>query len=191
MSNPAEIPVWDPFVRIFHWTLAIAFILAYATEDEWLGLHLWAGYLTLGLIVLRTVWGFVGTRHARFRDFVVSPARILEYLKQVAGFRAPRFLGHNPAGGAMVVTLMLCVLVTGLTGLVLHGALYPMGPFDALTTSLGIRAEGGAEALEEVHEFFANLTLVLVAVHLAGVLFESWVHRENLVRSMITGRKRP
>jgi len=189
MQSQHEVKVWDLFVRLFHWGLAGGFLVAYLSEDELMGVHVWAGYLALSLVLLRLVWGFVGTPRARFADFVYSPVQIIDYLKQVARSKVPRYLGHNPAGGAMVVALMLGVAATGLSGLVLYGAETGTSALGALATGLGVVGEAGAEAFEEVHEFFANLTLFLIGLHLAGVLFESLAHRENLVRAMFTGRK--
>lgn len=189
MQADKEVEIWDLFVRVFHWGLAGGFFVAYLTEDEFLGLHIWAGYLALSLVLLRVVWGLVGSERARFGDFVRGPVEVLNYLKQVVRSRAPRYLGHNPAGGAMVLALMLGVAATGLSGLVLYGAETGSGLPGALSAGLGIVGERGAEMTEEVHEFFANLTLFLVLIHVAGVLFESLVHRENLVRAMLTGRK--
>jgi len=189
MQTQYEVKVWDLFVRVFHWSLASGFIIAYLSEDEFLGLHLWAGYLSLSLVLLRTVWGFIGSEGARFSDFVYRPRQILNYLKQVVDFTAPRHLGHNPAGGAMTVALMLGITATGLSGLLLYGAETGAGPAGTLSAALGVVGERDAEAFEDVHEFFANLTLFLVLIHLAGVLFDSLLHRENLVQAMFTGRK--
>jgi cytochrome b len=166
-SDPLR--VWDPLVRTFHWTLAAAFTIAFCAEDELLGVHIWVGYLALALIAVRVVWGVIGTRYARFSDFVRGPRQVLAYLKDELAFRAPRYVGHNPAGGAMILALLLSVAITGVTGW-------------ALT--------GGGEDWEEIHEFFAYLSLGLVIVHVAGVLFASLVHRENLIGGMITGFKR-
>jgi len=172
-TPPATVKVWDPFVRVFHWSLAGLFLLAYATGDEIENVHIFAGYAIAGLLALRIVWGFVGPRRARFSDFVRSPRGVLAYLRDVTLLRAPRYLGHNPAGGAMVVALIVMLIGTSTTGYM-------------MTTD----AYWGAEWLEEVHEVFANLTVGLVAVHVLGVLVASFEHRENLVKSMITGRKR-
>lgn len=182
-----EIRVWDPLVRLFHWSLVAAFATAYIVEDNLLPVHVWAGYLVLALIGVRLAWGFVGTQHARFSDFVHSPKQVMAYLRDAIQFRAPRFIGHNPAGGAMVVVLLLLVGLTGLSGMALYGAQELSGPLAPLMSqtpaSLG-------EGLEEAHEVLANLTLIFIVAHVAGVLFSSFAHRENLVRSMITGRKR-
>lgn len=176
-SPPAPLPevyVWDPLVRIFHWALVAAFTIAFATGDELPRLHEMTGYTIFGLVALRVLWGFIGTRHARFSDFVVGPRAVIGYLRDVAGFRAKRHVGHNPAGGAMILLLLVTLMMTAATGL--------------LTDSL---PKGGLRhAIEEVHEFFANGMLALVVVHVAGVIASSLVHGENLVRAMFTGRKR-
>src|SRR5512143_195548 len=171
-SPPAAIKVWDPFVRVFHWSLATLFLAAYATGEDAGRAHIASGYAIAGLIALRIVWGFVGPGHARFNSFVRSPRAVLAYLRDVALFRAPRYLGHNPAGGAMIVGLLVMLLVTGVTGYM-------------MTTD----AFWGAEWVEEVHEAFANLTVGLIVFHVFGVLFSSVEHGENLVKAMITGRK--
>lgn len=170
---PATVKVWDPFVRVFHWSLAALFLAAYATGDEFAQAHIAAGYAIAGLIALRIVWGFAGPRHARFSDFVRSPRQVLAYLRDVAVFRAPRYLGHNPAGGAMIVALLVMLAGTGVTGYM-------------MTTD----AFWGAKWVEEVHEAAANLTVGLIVAHVLGVLLCSFEHGENLVKSMVTGRKR-
>ncbi len=179
--------VWDPLVRIFHWSLAAGFATAFIVEDDLLGVHVWAGYLILSLIAVRLVWGVIGTRHARFTDFVRGPQQTLSYLKDALRFRAPRYLGHNPAGGAMVIALLLGVAATGLTGMALYGAEDFAGPLAGLMS--GLPGPWG-ESLEEAHEVLANTTLVLIVLHLAGVLFSSLAHHENLIGAMITGYKR-
>lgn len=172
-SAQERVRVWDPLVRIFHWTLVGAFAIAFIVEDELLGVHVWAGYLALTLIGLRVLWGLIGTRHARFTDFVRGPRAVIAYTKDALLFRAPRYLGHNPAGGAMVIALLLSVAATGLTGWMM------------------MDAQGlGGEEFEEVHEFFAFLSLGLVVSHVAGVLFSSLAHQENLIGAMISGDKR-
>jgi len=186
-AKPNMVRVWDPLVRLFHWSLAGSFTIAFVTEDDLLALHVWAGYLILGLILIRVLWGLVGPRHARWSDFVKEPAEIFTYLKAAIQFRAARYLGHNPAGGAMVVALMLSLTVTGLSGLAVYGAQELSGPMAPLFSGL---SEGWAHALEDIHEVLANLTLLLVLLHLAGVALTSLQHCENLVRAMITGLKR-
>ena len=172
-TPPAAIKVWDPLVRAFHWSLATLFLAAYATGEDAGQLHIAAGYAIAALIALRVAWGFVGPRHARFSNFIRSPQEVLAYLRDMAMFRAPRFLGHNPAGGAMIVALLVMLSGTGITGYMMT-----TGSF------------WGAEWVEEIHETFANLTVGLVMFHVFGVVLSSFAHEENLVKSMITGRKR-
>lgn len=102
MTSQSTIQVWDPLVRLFHWSLVLTFTVAYASGEEWLALHVATGYAIGGLLIFRTVWGIVGPRHARFSDFVRSPAAIRAYVQDLVRLRAPRYLGHDPAGGAMV-----------------------------------------------------------------------------------------
>ena len=183
-----EIKVWDPLVRVFHWLLVLAFFTAYLTEgeDETLVVHTWAGYAVVGLILVRLVWGVIGTRHARFGDFVTRPAAVKDYLLSVLRLHPRRYLGHNPAGGLMVIALLVSLFATVSTGMSLYAIEEQAGPLAAWLGGLG---EFWEEVFEGVHEFFANFTLFLVVMHVAGVLVESLLHSENLVRSMITGRK--
>ena len=187
MKSQAMVKVWDPLVRSFHWLLVIAFFTAYFTEDDFLTLHVYAGYTVLGLILLRLVWGIVGTRYARFSSFVTRPRVAWHYLKDTLLFRAKRYLGHNPAGAAMIVLLLISLLLTTLTGLAIYGASESAGPLAGWFGNIG---ETGEDVIKEVHEFFANLTIVLVVIHVGGVIFESLAHRENLVRAMFNGYKK-
>lgn len=198
--DSTQIKVWDPFVRLFHWILLGAFCTAYFSEGEVFeglqerlpgellqGIHVWAGYAVAGLLLFRLWWGFIGPRHARFSDFVYRPGATLAYLKRVLTLTAPRHLGHNPAGGAMIVVLLLSLTATIVTGLMLYGADKGLGPLAGLLTETGSATIDG---IAEAHEMATSLTLLLVGAHLLGVVWESVLHRENLVRAMITGRKR-
>lgn len=188
IPNPGtRVRVWDPLVRIFHWSLAAGFATAFIVEDDLLGVHVWAGYLVLTLIAVRLVWGFFGTEHARFGDFVRGPAQVMAYIKDALRFRASRYLGHNPAGGAMVIALLLSVAATGVTGMALYGAEEFAGPLAGLMS--GLPAASG-KVLEEAHEVLANVTLALIVLHIVGVAFSSLSHGENLIGSMISGFKR-
>ncbi len=182
-----RIRVWDPLVRAFHWSLVAAFATAYLTEEEILDLHVWAGYLVLALIGIRVIWGLIGTRYARFSDFVRGPRTILGYLQGILQGKAPRYLGHNPAGGAMILLLLLSLTATGLSGLALYGAEEFAGPLAGLMRGF---PEAWGEGLEEVHEALANFTLGLIAIHLLGVIVSSLIHRENLIAAMISGYKK-
>ena len=227
-----KVKVWDPFVRVFHWSLVVLFVIAYFTGDEENWLHEWSGYAILVLILLRLVWGLVGSRHARFTDFLRSPAAAGRYLRSLFTGNAPRYLGHNPAAGWMIVALLAAVLATGTSGMVvlglqgegfLAGRIAPDGWVVGMATPFGegeneIRehdtnddeAESGdddeygvpagalhsagleaaEETWEELHEFLADFTVFLIALHILGVLASGLIHRENLVRTMITGWKR-
>jgi cytochrome b len=210
MNGTPFIRVWDPLVRVGHWALVAAFAVAYLTEDDPLGVHVWAGYVVGVILVVRLAWGFVGPRYARFSDFVRGPSQVLVYLRDLVFFRARRYLGHSPGGGAMVIALLVCLAATVGTGLVLYGKEERSGPLAPLFTAdagprMAVvipaaadekeRRRGGTrkaedKTLEEVHDFFANLTLILIGFHVAGVLLASLVHRENLIGAMITGYKR-
>lgn len=173
VSGAGTVRVWDPLVRAFHWTLAVAFFGAWALGDDGGSVHQALGYTVLGLVAVRTAWGVVGSRNARFTSFVPSPLRLVAYVKDLAAFREKRYLGHNPAGAVMIIALLIALTGTGVTGWL-------------LTTD----AFWGSEALGDVHGALANGTLALVGLHVAGVLYSSVRHRENLVRAMFTGRKR-
>lgn len=172
-TPPATVKVLDLFVRVFHWSLATLFVVAYATGDDIEQAHIAAGYTIAVLLALRIVWGFVGPRHARFSNFIRPPREVLAYLRDVALLRAPRYLGHNPAGGAMIIALLAMLAGTCITGYM-------------MTTN----AFWGAKWVEGVHETLANLTVGLIVFHVLGVLVASFEHGENLVKAMITGRKR-
>jgi cytochrome b len=172
-APPGRIKVWDPFVRLFHWTLALSFALAWFSAKSWDDLHIWAGYAAGSLVVLRLVWGIIGARFARFSQFVRTPGKVLDYLKAVAVGREARYIGHNPAGGAMVIALLLTILATALSGW-------------ALTTD----AFWGDSRLQRLHDGLAHVLLLLVFAHWAGVALASFRHKENLVGAMVGGQKR-
>ena len=186
MYEQDQVKVWDPLVRLFHWSLALSFFVAYVTEEDLLNLHVYTGYVVLGLVAFRLLWGLIGSQHARFSDFIYRPDTVLRYLKEVATLRAHRYLGHNPAGGMMIIALLIMLVLTGLSGLALYGGEEYSGPLAGVMAGV----DGfWVKALEEMHEFFANFTLLLVGLHVAGVIIASLQHHENLVRSMITGYK--
>jgi cytochrome b len=156
-TPPATVKVWDPFVRVFHWLLVGLFALAYVTGDDVQPVHNAAGYAIAGLLALRIVWGFLGPRHARFRDFVRTPREALAYLKDMLLGHPRRYIGHNPAGGLMVIALIAMLGLTSMTGYM-------------MTTD----AYWGSKAMEELHEVLANATVALVALHVLGVLTASF-----------------
>lgn len=185
MPATNSIAVWDPLVRVFHWTLVVAFAFAFVTGDDWTQPHTMAGYAIGVLVAVRLVWGFVGTRHARFSDFVHGPRAVRDYFSELLSGTAPRDLGHNPAGGAMIVLLLAMLVLTVLSGLALEATETATGPLAGLIP----RSYFWQEFYEEGHEVGANFTVLLVAIHISAVLLSSWLHGENLVRAMITGRK--
>ena len=211
MQHTHTIPVWDPAVRAGHWALVVAFAAAYLTgEGEQEGLtgvvHVWAGYAVGIIVALRVLWGLIGPTYARFADFVFGPVKVFRYLLDLVLGRAHRYAGHSPAGGAMVLALLLCLMGTVVTGLVAYGD-QGKGPLASGTLGLvaqshaefdrsqrdnpaGRRPERAESMVGELHGTLANLTLALVVLHLLGVGLASVVHRENLVRAMVDGRKR-
>jgi len=217
--DSAEAVIWDPLVRIGHWLLVVAFAVAYVTEGEPEIVHTWAGYVIAAWVLWRVAWGLVGPRHARFSDFVYRPRAVFGYLADLVRFRARRYLSHSPAGGAMVVALLLVLAATTTTGMITLAVREGEGPlapfFDApALASTGAAVDRTVRALspiraaradedgpgettrkpgreiKELHELLANLSLILVLAHIAGVALASLAHRENLPRAMWTGRKR-
>ncbi len=175
MSSPPgtrSILVWDTPVRVFHWLLVLCFFGAFVTAEteRWRLLHNTLGYTAGGLVAFRLVWGLVGTRHARFSDFVRGPRAVLAYLRSLRGGQPEHHVGHNPAGALAIVVLLGLTLLTALSG-------------------WAGEAELAGEWLTELHEGVANLMMAVVLVHIAGVIVGSRLHHENLVASMFTGRK--
>ncbi len=172
IERPATVKVWDVFVRIFHWSLVGLFALAWLTEDLQ-SIHQPAGYAILALLGLRIVWGFIGTTHARFASFVRSPWVTVVYARDLVTGKAPRHLGHNPLAAVMILALIALLIGTGVSGWMMT-----------------LPAYRSVDWVEELHEGLASLTLALVAVHVLAAAVMSLVQGENLVRAMITGRKR-
>jgi cytochrome b len=180
----STVKVWDPLVRVFHWSLVFFFLVAFITEDDWLDLHVLAGYAVSFLIGFRLLWGLVGTRNARFVTFVKSPAVMRTYLKGMLSFKVPHYLGHNPLGAAMVIALLLGVALVSFTGMAMIAG-EGSGPLAGTFVSTW-----SGDWLEDAHEFFANFTLLMVVAHVSGVLVSSVLEGENLVKAMVTGRKK-
>ncbi len=186
-SQPTNILVWDLFVRFFHWGLVGAVSLAGLTGfilgATWLQIHLWAGTVAVALIGARIIWGALGPRYARFAQFIVSPGATLRHVFELRKGRAARHIGHNPLGGWMVLALIAAILGLGLSGVVVLGGVFKIGPLGfAISYDIGNRVNG-------LHKLLGYGLLVLIALHLAGVLFESLRSSENLVRSMWSGHK--
>lgn len=165
-------PVWDLAQRLAHWTLALAFALAWLTaeSERWRLVHVASGLTVMGVVVFRVLWGLVGSGHARFADFVHGPARVGAYLRTLATGRPAHHTGHNPAGGWAVLGLLGLAFTTAVLGWLTYHEL-------------------GGHVLEDAHELLATLALGLVGVHVLGVGVSSLLHHENLVRAMLTGRK--
>lgn len=198
MEENKVVQVWDIAVRLFHWSLVAGFTIAWLSEDDFETLHAYAGYLVLALISFRVAWGFIGSRYARFSNFVYGFGRIKGYLSSMLAGRPEHYLGHNPAGGLMVVIMLVGLFALSYSGLKTY-ATEGKGPLAQAEISLVPAALAdddeqrkrapGHKFWEEVHEFLANFMLLLVIVHITGVMVSSVVHRENLVRAMVDGKK--
>ncbi len=167
-----RIPVWDIFVRITHWTVAALVLAELSLLDEDWAVHRWAGYVVLALVVLRLAWGLIGPRHARFSDFPPSLQASRAHLAGLLRGRHTLHLSHNPLGALMAYNLWASLVAVCLTGIL-------------MTT----RTFWGVDWVEEVHEVIANWVAISVMFHVAGVTFESWYSKVNLVRAMINGQK--
>ncbi len=180
-----SILVWDLPLRLFHWLLATSFVGAWLTSesDQWLSLHTFFGYLMIGLIGFRLVWGLTGSRYARFSSFLYGPRAGLKYLQQGIAGSAARHLGHNPAGSQAVFLLLGLGLVAAFSGLFVQGGEEQHG------AAAGVFGYTLGKVVKEGHGFLADLMLLMVFGHLAGVVWESRLHKENLARSMVTGLK--
>lgn len=168
----ARVLVWDAPVRVFHWLMVVSFVGAYLTaeSERWRLLHITLGYTMAGLVAFRIVWGLVGTRHARFSNFVRGPRAVLRYLQALRAPQPQHHAGHNPAGALAIVAMLALTLAVAGSGWAVFNAT-------------------GGEGFESLHEFAANTMLAVIGVHIAGVLFASWRGHENLVGAMVTGRK--
>ena len=167
-----RILVWDIPTRIFHWALVLSFAGAFLTAEteRYRDVHVALGYLILGLIGFRLIWGVVGSRYARFSSFTFRPSEIVAYLKSLLQRHPMHYLGHNPAGAVAIFLLLGLGMISAISGVLLY-------------------LEVGGEMFKDLHEGAANLMLAVVVIHVAGVVVSSLLHRENLVRSMLTGYK--
>jgi len=212
---------WDLFIRVFHWSLVIAFTINYLTEGD-VNLHFYMGWYIALILMLRVIWGFIGTKHARFIDFVKSPSEVTQYVKDMLGGKgtAEKFRGHNPLGGLMIIALLLSLSITSFSGVMLYTSqgnqLFsftdaPLFSEYEEEEHYSIKQNSGSNALdeeyeehqeyeehdeneseelwEELHEFFANFTLLLILFHIVGVVLSSRLSGENLVKAMISGKK--
>lgn len=193
-----KVRVWDPLVRIFHWSLVSSFAVAWLSAEELSTVHETAGYTIAGLVAFRLVWGLIGSRYARFTQFIKGPGATMAYLGHMLRGKERRYLGHNPAGAAMVLALLMALSATAFTGWLLEepARLSMLSNLPQIVAPAYADDDGdgyggsSSELIEEMHETFANLMLLLVALHVGGVVLASFRHHENLPRSMITGDKR-
>jgi cytochrome b len=171
-NTPTTIRVWDAPTRVFHWLFVFCFAGAYLTSESerWSLVHITLGYSLGGLIAFRLVWGFVGTRYARFTSFVQGPAAVVRYAKSMASGKPQHFVGHNPVGAVAIVLLILSGIAIVATGYAAFN-------------------EIGGEWVAELHEVSSHIMLILVGIHIVGVIVASRLHRENLARAMVTGNK--
>lgn len=183
-SENKAVPVWDIPVRLFHWTLVLLIAFSWlSSEMDWMTWHMYSGYTILALILFRILWGFVGSTHARFSDFIYGPRALIGYIKTLPLRTAAKFAGHNPLGGISVVLILLCVLAQAGTGLFANDDIINEGPlFKHVSKEL-------SDWLTTIHKYNFNLLLVLIGVHVAAVLYYLIWKSENLVKPMFTGRK--
>lgn len=167
-----KVLVWDLPTRTFHWLQALCFLGAYLTSDseKTRDLHVALGYILFALIVFRLLWGFIGTRYARFSSFLFKPSEIIAYMVSLFKGKSEHFVGHNPVGSVAIWLLLSLGLTLGVTGVMLL-------------------QDDVADVVEEIHGYATNAMLAVVFVHLLGVFMSSFLHKENLVRAMITGYK--
>ena len=209
MTEEQRVKVWDIAVRIFHWSLVVLFFAAYLSGEDGGLFHVYAGYGVLALVAFRIVWGIIGTRHARFSDFVYGRAATLQYARSLLSARPVHYLGHNPLGGWMVVALLVCLIGACWSGIEAYGeqGYGPLALQDVQTVSTAAAGDNpndygregktesgkveGDKFWKEIHEALSSLTLFIVILHIIGVLVASVLHRENLVKAMITGYKIP
>ncbi len=186
--------VWDLFVRFFHWSLVLSFTAAYLTAaygynetydmDE---VHEWLGYFITTLVVTRILWGFIGSKYARFSNFIFSPSEYIENFKAIMTNKHEKhYMGHNPLGGAMVFALLAGLSLLVFSGLVLLGWSEYTGPVWALGIHV---SESFGENIKYIHYHLPEIMLFLIGAHILGVFVAMKQHGENLVRAMFTGYK--
>jgi cytochrome b len=216
MHSETTVKVWDILIRLFHWFLVIFFTIAYFTAEEENPWHIYAGYTVLGLVIFRMVWGLIGTQYARFSNFIYSPSHVVQYVKSLFAKNPKHYIGHNPAGGWMIVALLLSLATVTVSGLKLYAeeeGLRPLAKGAVKVTLInnayaeeeddddkkaednksgeGVEnEEEGEEFWEEIHEASTNFILFLIFLHITGVLVSSRLDHENLIKAMFTGKKK-
>ena len=172
MSVTASQRVWDPLVRVFHWSLVACVLLNLFMVDDGEDLHQWLGYAASALVLVRVVWGFVGPRHARFADFFPTPRRVVNHVRALLGGAPEHHWGHNPLGAVMVLGLLAMVMALGLTGWM-----------------QGLDAFWGEEWLQDLHEGLGEWLLPMVGLHAGATIIMGRIERTRLVKAMVTGVK--
>ncbi|MCF6280620.1 MAG: cytochrome b/b6 domain-containing protein [Candidatus Polarisedimenticolaceae bacterium] len=177
--------VWNLPVRLFHWGVVCCFITAWSTLDSrYLDIHIFSGYSTMGLLLFRILWGWLGGPYARFSDFSFTGHEVLSHFKETMKGRPKPFIGHNPAGSWAIYLLIGLSAAITLSGLITLGGEEQHGPL------AGLLSFSQGDIAHQIHELLAWSTLAVIAIHISGVLLESRLLNENLIRSMITGKKR-
>lgn len=166
--------LWDPLVRLFHWSLVFIVFANYFFNEEGDDWHQWLGYTAVAWLLVRFIWGFFGSRAARWSDFFPTPARVSQHVRALINREPYHRMGHSPLGGLVMILMLLCILSLGITG-------YMMQEIDYFW---------GEDWLEELHGWIASTLIALVALHVFAALFESYSLKENLPLSMITGKRR-
>ena len=171
-SEPRSVLIWDAPVRIFHWLMVLSFFGAFVTaeSERWRLLHITLGYTMAGLVAFRLLWGLVGTRHARFSDFLRGPRAVRAYLRSLKSAQPEHHAGHNPAGAVAIVALLMLAVAVSASGWAIDSA-------------------PAVKWMQGVHDGAANAMMAVVLLHIVGVVVSSWLHHENLVAAMLTGRK--
>jgi cytochrome b len=187
MKKLKQFLVWDPLVRIFHWLLAVCFLVAYILEDKMLNLHVLVGSIVFGLIIFRLTWGVMGTKHSRFADFICSFKQIIRHLCDLVRMRPAQHTGHTPVGGVMIFLLLFGLLLLTLSGIMLYALEGAVLPFAGLMSGIDLDT---TILIESIHGWVADLLVLFVVFHVAGVFFESFLQKQNLIRAMITGYKK-
>lgn len=174
-----QVKVWDILVRVTHWTVAAGIIANLLFTEDGSDLHIYIGYTVVGLVVLRLLWGLVGTRYARFADFFPTPTRLKRHLLALSVRRVDeQHLGHNPLAAIMMLSLWAVIIGLGITGYLMESHIFSH-----------IQLLGNKDLLEEIHELLANSLYLLVPLHIIAAIAMSYWQRQNLIKSMITGKK--
>ena len=186
-EDGVQILVWDLPTRLFHWLLVALVMASFVTVNlagVWMPTHMKCGYVILGLLVFRIVWGFVGGRYARFSSFVWGPVAVFGYARGLLGRNTPKHLGHNPMGGWSVLAMLISLMVQAVTGLFANDDIFIKGP---LYHWVG---KATSDGLTRIHRLNQEVLLLLITLHLIAVFFYLIIKHDNLILPMITGRKR-